>query len=59
MGKSKKNRVGFATKQNLGDQIMEGRIVKNKTRNKVRLRADEDQEVLFFLISSISFDSFI
>lgn len=40
--------MGIATKQNLADQIMEGRVVKNKPRNKVRLRADEDQEVTFF-----------
>lgn len=54
MGKSKKNRVGFATKQNLADQIMEGRVVKNKPRNKVRLRADEDQEVTFLFDKILS-----
>lgn len=45
MGKSKKGRVGYSEKQSLADQIIDGRIVKGKNRNKVRLRQDEDEMV--------------
>lgn len=32
--------------QSLGDQILDGKVVKSKTRSKVRFRADEDEEVI-------------
>ncbi|XP_063696262.1 bystin [Culicoides brevitarsis] len=46
MGKSKKGRLGFPEKQSLADQIIDGRVVKGKTRNKIRLRHDEDELVI-------------
>lgn len=45
MGKSKKGRQRCSEKQSLADQIIDGRVVKGKTRNKVRLRHDEDESV--------------
>lgn len=45
MGKSKKGRQGFAEKQNLADQIIDGRVVKGKSKNKIRLRKDDDEIV--------------
>lgn len=36
----------MGSQQALSDQIMDGRVVKSKTRSKVRLRADDDEEVI-------------
>lgn len=51
MGKSKKGRQGYSEKQNLADQIIDGRVVKGKARNKIRLRHDEDELVCIVFIS--------
>lgn len=50
MGKSKKGRQGYSEKQNLADQIIDGRVVKGKARNKIRLRHDEDELVSIVFI---------
>ena len=36
----------MGAQQSLGDQIMDGRIEKSKQRNKIRLRADEDEQII-------------
>lgn len=46
MGKTKKNnriRTQFGAKQSLEEQIEDGRVSKPKTRQKLRLRAEEEE----------------
>lgn len=63
MGKSKKGRQGYSEKQSLADQIIDGRVVKGKTRNKIRLRHDEDELVsdytAFFMLFVINTKFFL